>query len=219
MGLGVGDLDGDPIPDLVGHRLGSHPPPGLRHGVWFDTSESQGVRPNLGEIAGSRGESSSSISDNDGRPTSRLVFAPTAEGGPENDEGRQPANEPDDVFLQQEDGSFVAVGDEWGFADKSIGRGMVAADIDGDGWLDLIVKSFDEPAHYFRARCGSEAWLQVELVGKAPNTAGIGARVTVEAAAARGSSGSAPAAPRCRRPGRRRHTSASAISIRSIASP
>ena len=58
---------------------------------------------------------------------------------------------------------------------------MVAADIDGDGWLDLIVKSFDEPAHYFHARCGSEAWLQVALVGKAPNTAGIGARVTVEA--------------------------------------
>jgi hypothetical protein len=180
MGLAVGDLDGDPIPDLVVTDWGHIHLLDSEQGVWFDTAESRGLRPNLGEDRWLSWGVELVDLDNDGLADIPMVFAQTAEADPSG-KGVNPPDEPDDLFVQQEDGSFVAVGDEWGFADKSIGRGMVAADIDGDGWLDLIVKSFDEPAHYFHARCGSEAWLQVALVGKAPNTAGIGARVTVEA--------------------------------------
>ena len=180
MGLGFGDLDADPIPDLVVADWGHIHLMDSEDGVWFDTSESRGLRPNLAEDRWLSWGVELVDLDNDGRADIPTVFGPHGDGG-SSDKGVNPENEPDDVFVQQEDGSFVAVGDEWGFAEKSIGRGMVVADLDRDGWLDLIVKSFDEPAHYFHARCGSEAWLQVELVGKAPNTAGIGARVTVEA--------------------------------------
>jgi hypothetical protein len=141
------------------------------------------VRPNLGEDRWLSWGVELVDLDNDGLADIPTVFSPNGGDGSEKPikKGVNPPNEPDEIFVQQEDGTFVAVGDEWGFADKSMGRGLVVADIDRDGWLDLIVKSFDEPAHYFHARCGSEAWLQVDLVGKAPNTAGIGARVTVEA--------------------------------------
>ena len=181
MGLGVGDLDGDPIPDLVITDWGHIHLMDSEGGVWFDTAESQGLRPNLGEDRWLSWGVELVDLDNDGRADIPIVFGPNGDGGLTIKKGVNPPDEPDDLFVQQEDGSFVAVGDEWGFAEKADGRGLVVADIDGDGWLDLIEKSFDEPAHYFHARCGSEAWLQVDLVGKPPNTAGIGARVTVEA--------------------------------------
>jgi enediyne biosynthesis protein E4 len=181
MGLALGDLDGDEIPDMVVTDWGHIHLMDSTDGVWFDTSEANGVRPNLGEDRWLSWGVELVDLDNDGRSDIPTVFAPNGEEGPTILKGVNPQDEPDELYLQQEDGSFVAVGDEWGFAEKSIGRGMVAADIDRDGWLDLFVKSFDEPAHYFHARCGSAAWLQVSLAGHAPNTAGIGARVTVEA--------------------------------------
>jgi hypothetical protein len=158
MGLGIGDLDGDPIPDLVVTDWGHIHLMDSEDGIWFDTAESRGVRLNLGEDRWLSWGVELVDLDNDGLADIPTVFGPNGDGGVIIKKGVNPPNEPDDLFVQQEDGSFVAVGDEWGFADKSIGRGLVAADIDGDGWLDLIVKSFDEPAHYFHARCGSEAW-------------------------------------------------------------
>ncbi len=181
MGLALGDLDGDEIPDMVVTDWGHIHLMDSTGDVWFDTSESKGLRPNLGEDRWLSWGVELVDLDNDGRSDIPTVFAPNGDAGPTLKKGVNPTDEPDDLYLQQEDGSFVAVGDEWGFADKSIGRGMVAADIDRDGWLDLFVKSFDEPAHYFHARCGSAAWLEVALAGHAPNTEGIGARVTVEA--------------------------------------
>jgi hypothetical protein len=166
MGLGLGDLDGDPIPDMVVTDWGKIHLMDSDDGVWFDTSEARSLRPNLGEDRWISWGVELVDLDNDGRSDIPMVFGPNGHDGPTIKDGVNPPNEPDDLFVQNEDGSFSAVGDEWGFAEKSIGRGMVVADLDRDGWLDLIVKSFDEPAHYFRARCGSEAWLQVTLIGR-----------------------------------------------------
>ncbi len=57
-------------------------------------------------------------------------------------------------------------------------RGLAVADMDRDGDMDLIYLNQDAPAVLLRNDGGNRApWLEVVLRGKAPNTAGIGAKV------------------------------------------
>ncbi|MCX6902909.1 MAG: FG-GAP-like repeat-containing protein, partial [Verrucomicrobia bacterium] len=73
---------------------------------------------------------------------------------------------------------FAEVGDVWGFNQRSVGQGMVAADLDNDGDLDLVINNLNGPAFLFRNDTIAPR-LAVRLKGKAPNTRGIGARITV----------------------------------------
>jgi hypothetical protein len=60
------------------------------------------------------------------------------------------------------EGAFVAA-DGWGLDARESGRGMVMADLDGDGDLDVVVNNLESPALLFENRlCGGSA-LAVEL--------------------------------------------------------
>lgn len=83
------------------------------------------------------------------------------------------------AFRGTEDG-FVAA-PEWGLGDDASGRGMVFADLDDDGDLDVIVNPLDAPATVFENRlCRQGDPLEVTLrwVGS-PNPAAVGARLHV----------------------------------------
>jgi hypothetical protein len=66
---------------------------------------------------------------------------------------------------------------ELGLNDYAMSRIMLPADLNRDGWLDLVHRSLDAPASISMAQCGSAGWLQVSLADHAPNTLGLGVRV------------------------------------------
>lgn len=64
----------------------------------------------------------------------------------------------------------------------SYSNGAVYADLNNDGWLDLVVSNINEPAFILRntgANRSEASWLQVELEGPGMNKNAIGAEVLV----------------------------------------
>ncbi len=67
------------------------------------------------------------------------------------------------------------------FTTQVVGRGLAAADIDGDGDLDLLLTTNGGPVRLLVNRgAPRNHWLRVRLVGRGPGRDALGARVTVE---------------------------------------
>jgi len=87
---------------------------------------------------------------------------------------------PDLLWRGRADGTFEDVTDVAGFGDLASHSGLATADVDGNGWLDIVVVGPGVRPHLWMNRCGEASWLEVELEGAAPNTTAIGAVVEVE---------------------------------------
>ncbi len=178
MGLGIGDLNGDGLPDFLMSDWGP-----LRllmsegeGTVWVESALALGLVP---EVEMDRVVSWSTElvdMDNDGLLDAVVAFGQSLKVDPIE---ANPENEPNGLWLQQTDGTFVQVAEEWQVGDTGITRGLLPVDWNGDGSLDLLSRSHDQPAILYLSRCGEAAWLRVKLEGKAPNTSAVGARVEV----------------------------------------
>lgn len=82
------------------------------------------------------------------------------------------------AFHNQKDGTFRESGHAWGFSDVGVAHGMAWGDLDGDGDLDLAINQLNSAAGIYR-NIGTAKSVLVSLSGPAPNTRGIGSRVTV----------------------------------------
>lgn len=87
--------------------------------------------------------------------------------------------EPNQAFRNT--GSTMELTNEWGLDDLAGGRGMVMADLDDDGDLDIVVNNLDVPSRLFENQiCGGRNLIiDLEWPGSA-NTDAVGAVVTVE---------------------------------------
>ena len=190
MGLSVGDLNGDQRADVAMaargkvHLLMSH------ETGWFDVGESVGLSWVADEPDDNAWGTELEDVDNDGDldlavgmgllmadlPWDEVLTREILE------EDRKfffnPTMQHDRLYLQAEDGSFEDVAGDWGVDETMVTRGVVLADLDGDGWLDLLKRDMAGPTRIHMARCGSAHAVIVALEGPAPNPYGVGARVT-----------------------------------------
>ena len=82
------------------------------------------------------------------------------------------------AFRNRGDGRFQPAGTEWGFDLEGISYGMAAGDLDNDGDLDLVLNNLNAPATIYQ-NTGPGSRVAVRLRGQAPNTQGIGARISL----------------------------------------
>ncbi|MGA9391975.1 MAG: CRTAC1 family protein [Candidatus Sulfotelmatobacter sp.] len=89
--------------------------------------------------------------------------------------------EPSHLFRNLGGGKFQEVTEQMGqaFAAPRVARGAAYADIDNDGYLDILVTTNAGPAYLFRNEGGSNHSLRLKLVGTKSNRDGIGAVVHV----------------------------------------
>jgi enediyne biosynthesis protein E4 len=84
--------------------------------------------------------------------------------------------DPNNLLLQQPDGTFAEVGDKAGVASMEISRGAALPDFNLDGRLDLIVVNRRTPVQVWRNTGPLTGhWLQLRLQQDGPNRDGIGA--------------------------------------------
>jgi enediyne biosynthesis protein E4 len=76
--------------------------------------------------------------------------------------------------------SFEETGHQWGFDQEGVAHGMAMGDLDNDGDLDVVVNNLNAAVGLYRNN-SSKPRVLIRLKGKRGNTAGIGARITLEA--------------------------------------
>ena len=83
---------------------------------------------------------------------------------------------PNVAFRNRGDLTFEDVSEEWGFTTEAVSGGMALADFDNDGDLDVVINNDDKPLEVYRNETIAPR-VAVRLVGRAPNTQAIGAKV------------------------------------------
>lgn len=91
----------------------------------------------------------------------------------------QPSEQPDVLLRGGADG-FTDVSVEQGVDDLQAGRGVAVGLLDDDGMMEAVVTHLDSPTRLFRSGCTANRALVIDLVGHAPNTFGVGARIEVD---------------------------------------
>lgn len=177
MGVAVASMDGGPLPSLLLSSWGEVKFVEAMGGGWVDSTAARGfgLEPKQQVAWGV----AMPDMDNDGDLDAAATF-----GALDGVEGElfgmsNPEDQPDALF-QQDDGYFVQSSDVR-LDDPSSGRGLVAADLDRNGSMDLVIHSLDDGTRVYMNDCPSEHWVTVSLEQADANPQAIGARVELEA--------------------------------------
>jgi hypothetical protein len=85
------------------------------------------------------------------------------------------------AFVANGSGTFSEEAGSLGLVDQSQGRGVVCADFDNDGDVDIFLWATEDTngGMFFRNDASGHNYLKIKLNGVAPNTAATGARIRV----------------------------------------
>lgn len=189
MGLGIGDINGDGRPDLllpIWNRVlllesvGRRPSDG-----WVEASAARGLSlpPHDAPWVGWGGELADI--DLDGQLDAVVAFghldtlAPTTLGGTT----AANADEQPIVSWRGDTGSFSLV--DWGLSADGSHRGLVLADLDDDGALDLAAPDLSGGIDLRLSGCAPASWIALRLHQTGGNVDAIGAHVVVTTTAGR----------------------------------
>jgi enediyne biosynthesis protein E4 len=93
-------------------------------------------------------------------------------------------NRPPTLYINNGDGTFTEKGHEWGLSVPSEGIGIACFDYDRDGDIDIVLVDQSSQLQFYENQTGhgpGARFLAVRLVGAAPNTDALGARVWLTA--------------------------------------
>jgi hypothetical protein len=181
MGLAAGDIDADGRIDLLKTHFADDIPSlyrNLGRGMFEDVAVLAGLGVQNRHVEWGAGLPDL---DNDGWPDILYV---TGNVYPEVERQlpQYPYRGPRIVFRNLGDGRFSDVTAESGSGATTVrsSRGAAFGDYDNDGDVDVLVMNMNEPPSLLRNDySGKHNWLIVQLTGRPPNTAAIGATVTV----------------------------------------
>jgi hypothetical protein len=181
MGLAVGDYDGDGRLDMYVTNMGNNVLFRNRgDGAFEERTNRAGVA--RGTVGGqdSVGWGTAFLDfDNDGQLDLYFVAGSVYPMPPVN--GQYRPDQPNALLQNRGDGTFRDVSKPTRTDHTGIARGLAVADIDGDGFLDLLVANYDQPPALLKNSGNANRWLQVRLVGTKSNRDGIGALLTLGA--------------------------------------
>jgi hypothetical protein len=180
MGVDAGDVDGDGRPDLIVSALAGETFPLYRNeggGAFRDA----GVTSGLGALTVRRSGWGVAFGDFDNDGALDLFTANSHVNDRIDQFESVPYLEPNRVYRNVGHGRFVDVSSTagMGLQRAAAHRGAVAADLDGDGRLDVVTTALGTPAALWRNTTTAGHWLQVRLVSPTGVRDGIGARVRV----------------------------------------
>lgn len=180
MGLGEADLNADDAPDFLVSdwgRLWLMLSDG--DGGWYDASLARGLALPLDDDRFVAWGAELADVDNDGDHDAVVAFGPDDLDEPTVSPTGVPGplSQPDGLWIQGDDGTFVQEAESWEYGDRGVARGFVLADLDGNGWLDFVRRDITGGAEIHLQACGAEAWLLVDLSSQGPNPDGVGAVV------------------------------------------
>ncbi len=141
--------------------------------IYYDAGLALGLTPSVSDPAVWFGWSVEIVDlDYDG-----LLDAFVSAGRPSSD--ATSALQPDLLFQGTPEG-FEDISAATGFGSDGDDFGAAAADLDGDGYLEMVILPALGRPQLYANHCGAEAWLAVDLVGPPGNRAGLGARIEVD---------------------------------------
>ena len=91
--------------------------------------------------------------------------------------------DPNNLLIQQPDGTFREGAEKAGVVSYELGRGGALVDLNLDGWLDLVVTNRHAEAQLWRSLGADGNWLRLRLGQASGNRDGIGSWIEVRSAA------------------------------------